>query len=251
MKTQEIDIKPVVKVVLHSDTEMLDEVMVVAFGTAKKSSFTGSATVVKSEKLSKSQVSSVTEALAGAVPGVTMTSSNGAPGATSSIKIRGISSINAGNDPLIVVDGAPYSGDLNNLNPSDVESMTVLKDAASSALYGARGANGVIIITTKKANKKGDAIVTFDAKWGANTRALQNYDVVTNPAQYYELHYSAMNNYYKSTGMSDVAAWQAANKNLFGANGGLGYNVYTVPEGQYLIGQNGKLNPYATLGRVV
>lgn len=251
MKTQEIDIKPVVKVVLHSDTEMLDEVMVVAFGTAKKSSFTGSATVVKSEKLSKSQVSSVTEALAGAVPGVTMTSSDGAPGAKSSIKIRGISSINAGNDPLIVVDGAPYSGDLNNLNPSDVESMTVLKDAASSALYGARGANGVIIITTKKANKKGDAIVTFDAKWGANTRALQNYDVVTNPAQYYELHYSAMNNYYKSTGMSDVAAWQAANKNLFGANGGLGYNVYTVPEGQYLIGQNGKLNPYATLGRVV
>ena len=251
MKTQEIDIKPVVKVVLHSDTEMLDEVMVVAFGTAKKSSFTGSATVVKSEKLSKSQVSSVTEALAGAVPGVTMTSSNGAPGATSSIKIRGISSINAGNDPLIVVDGAPYSGDLNNLNPSDVESMTVLKDAASSALYGARGANGVIIITTKRANKKGDAIVTFDAKWGANTRALQNYDVVTNPAQYYELHYSAMNNYYKSTGMSDIAAWQEANKNLFGANGGLGYNVYTVPEGQYLIGQDGKLNPYATLGRVV
>lgn len=230
---------------------MLDEVMVVAFGTAKKSSFTGSATVVKSEKLSKSQVSSVTEALAGAVPGVTMTSSNGAPGATSSIKIRGISSINAGNDPLIVVDGAPYSGDLNNLNPSDVESMTVLKDAASSALYGARGANGVIIITTKRANKKGDAIVTFDAKWGANTRALQNYDVVTNPAQYYELHYSAMNNYYKSTGMSDIAAWQEANKNLFGANGGLGYNVYTVPEGQYLIGQDGKLNPYATLGRVV
>ncbi len=251
MKTQEVDIKPVVNVVLNSDTEMLDEVMVVAFGTAKKSSFTGSATVVKSEKLSKSQVSSVTEALAGAVPGVTMTSSNGAPGATSSIKIRGISSINAGNDPLIVVDGAPYSGDLNNLNPSDVESMTVLKDAASSALYGARGANGVIIITTKKANKKGDAIVTFDAKWGANTRALQNYDVVTNPAQYYELHYSAMNNYYKSTGMSDIAAWQEANKNLFGANGGLGYNVYTVPEGQYLIGQDGKLNPYATLGRVV
>lgn len=251
MKTQEVDIKPVVNVVLHSDAEMLDEVMVVAFGTAKKSSFTGSAAVVNSEKLSQSQVSSVTEALSGAVPGVTMTSSNGAPGATSSIKIRGISSINAGNDPLIIVDGAPYSGDLNNINPSDVESMTVLKDAASSALYGARGANGVIIITTKRANKKGDAIVTLDAKWGANTRALQNYDVITNPAEYYEMHYRAMNNYYKSSGMSDIEAWQTANNNIFGSNGGLGYNVYTMPEGQYLIGQNGKLNPNATLGRVV
>ena len=250
MKTQEVDIKPVVNVVLHSDAEMLDEVMVVAFGTAKKSSFTGSAAVVGSEKLSQSQVTSVTEALSGAVPGVTMTSSNGAPGATSSIKIRGISSINAGNDPLIIVDGAPYSGDLNNINPNDVESMTVLKDAASSALYGARGANGVIIITTKRSTKKGDAIVTLDAKWGANTRALQNYDVITNPAEYYEMHYRAMNNYYKNTGMSDIAAWQTANNNLFGSNGGLGYNVYTIPEGQYLIGINGKLNPNATLGRI-
>lgn len=231
---------------------MLDEVMVVAFGTAKKSAFTGSATVVDSEKLEQSQVTSVTNALAGAVPGVTLTSNNGAPGSTSSIKIRGFSSINAGNDPLIIIDGAPYSGDLSNLNPSDVESMTVLKDAASNALYGARGANGVVIITTKKANQKGDAVVTFDAKWGANTRALQHYDVITDPGQYYEMHYGAMKNYYMNVmGMSDQAAWKEANKNLFGSNGGLGYNVYTVPQGQYLIGQNGKLNPNATLGNVV
>lgn len=232
---------------------MLDEVMVVAFGTAKKSAFTGSAKVVSSEKLEQSQVTSVTNALAGAVPGVTLTSNNGAPGSTSSIKIRGFSSINAGNDPLIIVDGAPYNSDqLTNLNPNDVESMTVLKDAASNALYGARGANGVIIITTKKANQKGEATVTFDAKWGANTRALQHYDVITDPGQYYEMHYGAMKNYYMNVmGMSDQAAWKEANKNLFGSNGGLGYNVYTVPQGQYLIGQNGKLNPNATLGNVV
>lgn len=232
---------------------MLDEVMVVAFGTAKKSAFTGSAKVVSSEKLEQSQVTSVTNALAGAVPGVTLTSNDGAPGSTSSIKIRGFSSINAGNDPLIIVDGAPYNSDqLTNLNPNDVESMTVLKDAASNALYGARGANGVIIITTKKANQKGEATVTFDAKWGANTRALQHYDVITDPGQYYEMHYGAMKNYYMNVmGMSDQAAWKEANKNLFGSNGGLGYNVYTVPQGQYLIGQNGKLNPNATLGNVV
>ena len=236
---------------MKSDTEMLDEVMVVAFGTAKKSAFTGSAKVVGTEKLEQSQVTNVTDALAGAVPGVTLTSNDGAPGAKSSIKIRGFSSINAKNDPLIIVDGAPYSGDINNINPNDVESMTVLKDAASNALYGARGANGVIIITTKRANMSGEAKVTFDAKWGANTRALQKYEVIDNPGMYYEMHYRAMNNYYKSTGMNDQAAWLEANKNLFGSNGGLGYNVYTVPDGQFLIGQNGKLNPNATLGRVV
>ena len=237
---------------MKPDTEMLEEVMVVAFGTAKKSAFTGSATVVSAEKLEQSQVTSVTDALAGAVPGVTLTSNNGAPGASASIKIRGFSSLNAGNDPLIIVDGAPYSGDLSNINPNDVESMTVLKDAASNALYGARGANGVIIITTKRANMSGEAKVTFDAKWGANTRALKKYDVITDPAMYYEMHYGAMKNYYMNQmNMSDQAAWIEANNNLFGSNGGLGYNVFTVPEGQYLIGQNGKLNPYATLGRIV
>ena len=237
---------------MKPDTEMLEEVMVVAFGTAKKSAFTGSATVVSAEKLEQSQVTSVTDALAGAVPGVTLTSNTGAPGASASIKIRGFSSLNAGNDPLIIVDGAPYSGDLSNINPNDVESMTVLKDAASNALYGARGANGVIIITTKRANMSGEAKVTFDAKWGANTRALKKYDVITDPAMYYEMHYGAMKNYYMNQmNMSDQAAWIEANNNLFGSNGGLGYNVFTVPEGQYLIGQNGKLNPYATLGRVV
>ena len=252
MMSQEVAIQPNVKVTLKSNTEMLDEVMVVAFGTAKKSAFTGSAKVVGSEKLEQSQVTSVTEALAGAVPGVTLTSNNGAPGATSSIQVRGFSSINAGVSPLIIVDGAPYSGDLNNLNPNDVESMTVLKDAASSALYGARGANGVIIITTKRANERGDAVVTFDAKWGANTRALQKYDVISDPGHYYEMHYKAMNNYYRNAlNMSEQEAWIQANNNLFGSNGGLGYNVYTIPEGQFLIGMNGRLNPNATLGRIV
>ena len=252
MQTQEVGIKSHVKVTMRSDAEMLEEVMVVAFGTAKKSAFTGSAKVIGAEKLEQSQVTSVTDALAGAVPGVTLTSNNGAPGATASIRIRGFSSLNAKNDPLIIVDGAPYSGDLGNINPNDVESMTVLKDAASNALYGARGANGVVIITTKRANTNGEAKVTFDAKWGANTRAVKKYDVISDPGMYYEMHYGAMKNYYMNQmGMSDQAAWIEANNNLFGSNGGLGYNVYTIPEGQYLIGQNGKLNPDATLGRVV
>ena len=254
MHTQEAKIQPNMTVYMKTNAELLDEVMVVAFGTAKKSAFTGSATVVDDQKIAQSQVTSVTGALAGAAPGVTLTSSSGDPSSSPTIRIRGISSINAGNDPLIIVDGAPYTGDLGNLNPNDVESMTVLKDAASNALYGARGANGVVIITTKRANEKGEAKVTLDAKWGANTRALQNYDVITDPGQYYEQHYKAMTNYYTNAmGMTPQQAWIMANNNIAGpaGNGGLGYMVYNVPEGQFLIGQNGKLNPNATLGNIV
>ena len=157
---------------LEPDSELLEQTIVVAFGTATKEAFTGSATVVGSEKLEKAQTSNVTNALSGKVAGVQLTSSNGAPGSTSTIRIRGISSISAGNSPLIIVDGAPFGGDISNINQADVESMTVLKDAASNALYGARGANGVIIITTKSAKRK-DAVVTVDAKLGRTTMSLR------------------------------------------------------------------------------
>ena len=241
------------KISLATDQQSLDELVVVAFGTAKKSAFTGSATVVGTEELAKSQVTSVTNALAGAVPGVQLTSASGAPGSTSTIRIRGFSSLNAGNDALIILDGAPYSGDLSNINPNDVESMTVLKDAASNALYGARGANGVIMITTKKSKAGRDAKVTLDAKYGWNSRALQHYDVINDPAEYYEMQYKALYNNYVSNGASASSAWASANSALTGdvSTGGLGYNIWTVPEGQMLIGQNGRMNPNATLGRVV
>ena len=253
MQTVRKKAAPKMSVQMDPDQNALDEVMVVAFGKAKKSAFTGSAKVVGSEDIALSQVSNVTDALSGAVAGVTLTSNNGAPGSSSTIRIRGFGSLNAGKDPLIIVDGAPYPNDLNNLNPNDVESMTVLKDAASTALYGARGANGVIIITTKQAQKGKDATVTFDAKWGSNSRALQHYDVVTSPAQYYEMYYSAVKNNLMAGGMSSDDAWrQAASQvGLSQDNGGLGYNIWTVPEGQYLIGSDGRLNPNATLGRVV
>lgn len=238
---------------LHPDTELLDEVIAVAYGTAKRSAFTGSAAVVGSAQIEKTQVTNVLDALSGKVAGLQLSNASGAPGASSpTIRIRGFSSIIAGNSPLVIVDGAPYSGDINNLNTNDIESMSVLKDAASNALYGARGANGVILITTKRA-KLGDARVTVDAKWGANTRATQDYNFITDPAQYYETYYRALNNY--ATGELGYNASQAniwANNNLFDYDTyGLGYNVYTVPDGQMLIGTNGKLNPNATLGRTV
>ena len=244
--------KAIHDVVMAPDTEMLEETIVVAFGTATKESFTGSATVVNSSDISKVQSSDVTRALEGMVAGVQMTTSTGTLGSTPSIVIRGHSSINAGNAPLYVVDGVPYDGDINNLNNADIESMTVLKDAASNALYGARGANGVIMITTKKA-KAGDAVINVDAKWGLNTKALKEYDVFTNPAEYYEAHYAALYNYYvNSQGMIPSEAHLMANQNVTGpaATGGLGYQVYNVPEGQAFIGANGKVNPNATLGKM-
>lgn len=239
------------RVFLKADSQSLDEVIVVAFGTAKKSAFTGSAKAVGSEDIKLTQTTSVTGALAGNVAGVQLTQSSGSPSGSPTIRIRGFGSLNAGNDPLIIVDGAPYSGDMANINPNDVESMTVLKDAASNALYGARGANGVVMITTKKA-KTGDAVVTFDAKYGWNSKALQQYDIITSPAAYYEKHYDAVYNYYIDKGMDANSAWQAANAGLFGeqAGGGVGYNIWNYPAGQMLIGQNGKLNPNATIGRI-
>lgn len=243
-----------VNVVLEQDSEILDETIVVAFGTTTKDAFTGSAKVIDEEKLERSQVSNVTSALAGQVAGVQLVSSNGAPGSSPTIRVRGISSVYAGNAPLIVVDGTPYDGDMNNISPSDIESMTVLKDAASNALYGARGANGVIMITTKKA-KKGQATVSLDAKIGVNTNALQKYSTISDPAAYYEQHYKALYNYYTAAdglGLSDGAAYLMANENLIDAtNGGVGYQVFSVPEGQSFIGRNGKVNPAATLGNVI
>ena len=249
-----VDGRSTIHVVLDPDSETLKETIVVAFGTSTKEAFTGSAKVLNDEKLAQSQVTNVTSALAGQVAGVQLVSSNGAPGASSTIRVRGISSINAGNDPLIIVDGAPFDGDMNNIAPSDIESMTVLKDAASNALYGARGANGVIMITTKK-GKLGQANVSFDAKVGVNTNALQEYETISDPRAFYEQHYKALYNYYVSEdglGLLPEEAYMRANENLFDvAAGGLGYQTYTIPEGQYAIGRNGKFNPSATEGYVL
>lgn len=239
-------------IVLKEESQKIGEVIVVAFGTAKKEAFTGSATVVSADDIGKTQQSNVAQALAGKVAGVQLSNTSGQPGASPEIRIRGFSSLNAGNSPLWVVDGMPYSGDLGNLNPQDIESMTVLKDAASNALYGARGANGVVMITTKKARTR-DAVITFDAKVGVNARAVQDYDYIKSPALFYETHYNALKNYYMSSGLSPIDAHFKANKNLTGSasDGGLSYMVYTVPEGQNFIGLNGKVNPQATLGRRV
>ncbi|MDE5622067.1 MAG: SusC/RagA family TonB-linked outer membrane protein, partial [Alistipes sp.] len=251
-KTVAVAGKTRLDIALAEDTQSIDDVIVVAFGTAKKEAFTGSAKMIQSDDLVKTQSSNVQDALVGKVSGVQFASPSGRLGSGQTIYVRGYGSMSAGNTPLWVVDGVPYEGDINNINTADIESISVLKDAASNALYGARGANGVIMVTTKRA-KAGEATVTFDGKWGVNTRALRNYDIVDNAGEYYEMHYKSLYNYYTLSQEYDaVSANIAANKLLTSNDaGGLGYNVMTVPAGQNLIGTNGKLNPLATEGRVV
>ena len=201
---------------------------------------------MKADELQKRATTNVTNALVGQVAGLQMKGASGAPGAGSgSINIRGISSLSASTDPLVIVDGAPYPASLTNIPQSDIESVTVLKDAASAALYGARGAAGVILVTTKRSRSR-DAQVNVDMRVGVNSRGVQDYDVITEPGQFYEAYYAALNNYFLSTGSTPANAFASANRNMMNQ---LGYNVYTFPEGQYLVGSNGKLNPNAILGR--
>jgi TonB-linked outer membrane protein, SusC/RagA family len=251
MEDQEVAISSQMMITLHPTVSSLDEVIVVAYGTTTKKSFTGSAVVVKQADIEKHQASNITSTLAGQVSGVQGLGSNGAPGSVTNIRIRGVGSIRAGNNPLYIVDGIPFDGDMSSLNNSDVESISVLKDAASNALYGARGANGVVMITTRRGKTK-DAVINVDAKWGSNRRAVPAYNVMTDPGMYYETYYQALYNgqVQKTNPLSHLEAGKVAYATLFNAsNGGLGYNVYTVPAGEKVIGSNGKLNPNAVLGR--
>ena len=242
MATQEVAIKPNLNITLKPDTETLEEVVVVAYGTAKKSSFTGSAATIKADKITKQQNSNVSKALEGAVSGVQITSSTGQPGSEASIFVRGIGSISASKKPLIVVDGVPYEGSLNSINNADIESMTILKDAAANSLYGARGANGVVMITTKK-GINGKTTVSLDAKWGINSRGVKAYKTIRDAGQYYEMFWEALKNANISTGMGQAAAAWDASQNLVASLGG--YNVYDVANNQLIDPTTGRLNPNA------
>ncbi|MBO4917913.1 MAG: TonB-dependent receptor [Bacteroidales bacterium] len=172
------------EVTLEEDSEFLDEVVVIGYGTVKKSDLTGSVSTVKADEINKGVITSPADLLRGKSAGVVVTSGSGMPGSGATIRIRGGSSINASNDPLIVIDGLPISNDgisgmsdpLSSINPEDIESFTVLKDASATAIYGSRASNGVIVITTKKGSKTGTAMpkVAMDFTASVNTIAKYN-----------------------------------------------------------------------------
>ena len=246
--SQEVKVgnRAVINVTLNSAVSTLDEVVVTTFGTAKKSSFTGSSTKIGATALAVRPITNVAQALEGIGPGITTTSTSGQPGSAPAVRIRGFGSISSSNDPLYVVDGVPYSAGISNLNNDDIENITVLKDAASTALYGARAANGVVMVTTKKGSKGKNTINVKYTK-GFNTRALPEYDRV-GAGDYYPLMWEANRNNlaYRTASPLTLAAANAAASSGLGAILGTGYNVYNVPFAE-LVGLDGKLNPNAKM----
>ena len=210
MQTQEVAIKPNLKVVLKPDTEVLDEVVVVAYGTASRQSITGAVASIDSKKLEMRPVTEVTGTLEGAAPGIQVNNSYGEPGSDKSeIRIRGFGSVNGTNAPLIVVDGSPYGGSLNDINPQDIESISVLKDASSAALYGNKAANGVIMITTKK-GKSHKLNFRIGVKQGMYTRGIPEYDKL-GVNQWMEAMRSGMQSYWeKDGGVTPQQAFEAS-----------------------------------------
>ena len=229
MTTQEVTIHPYVKVTMQSDAEVLEDVLVVAYGTAKKESFTGSAAVVNNKKITARPVANVTKALEGMVAGVQTTSGSGQPGSGASIVIRGFGSINASSSPLYVVDGVPYDGSISSINPNDIASMTILKDASAGALYGSRGANGVVMITTKK-GEQGRTRVNLKANWGVSSRSLPRYETL-DEAGYLETVYQSYKNdlIYNDGVAPSLAAVQALQAMKSGATAIFGTNEMYNP----------------------
>lgn len=243
MKTMEVTASQNMVIRLETEASELDEVLVVAYGTTTKKSFTGAAAVVKGEKLTKGETSNVTKALEGAIAGVQIASSTGQPGSSAAIRIRGLGSVSASQAPLIVVDGVPYEGSLNSISPQDIETLNVLKDAAANSMYGARGSNGVILITTKK-GEKGVTKVSVDARVGTNSRAVPAYNVITSPGDYYEMMFEALRNNLVEGGMGYYPAGVQVSNELISKH--LGYNIYKgVADNELIDPLTGKLNAAA------
>lgn len=238
--TQEISVgaSNTVNVTMAEDAAALEEVVVVAFGTTTKEAFTGSASVVEAESLELRPLTSPIAAIEGNATGVQFLSGSGSPGSSPSIVIRGVGTLNGDTDPLYIVDGVSFQGGLSTLNQDDIESITVLKDAASTSLYGSRAANGVVIITTKKGKKSSGITVNATSQFGVITKAIDEYDTVS-PGEYYELMWQS----YKNSLGGDAAAATQASATIFNR---LGRNPFDVPNDQ-IVGTDGKLNPNAKL----
>lgn len=227
MKTREVPVSDRVEVVLESDQQVLDEVLVtVAYGTAKRSSLTGAISSVDQKQIELRPASSVTSALEGSTSGVQINSTYGAPGSSPEIRIRGIGTVNGSSSPLYVVDGVPFSGSIADINPADIESMSVLKDAASCALYGNRASNGVILITTKKGTA-GKLSFNLKVNQGIYTRGIKEY-ARTDARQFMEASWQNLRNARISAGDAPDVAARYASENLIGEQ--LYLNIFNKPD---------------------
>lgn len=231
-------------IVIEEDNEQLGEVTVVAYGTKRKQDVVGSVTNVNKNIIANAQSSSVSSALEGAVAGVQVLSGSGQPGSDAAIYVRGIGSMSASNAALIVVDGVPFNGKLSDINPQDIQSISVSKDAVSNSLYGSRAAGGVVMVTTKSGSKEKVAI-NFRGTWGVSNRAYKDYDMATDQSEFYRLTWYGIRNTEWAAGKSLAEAAETASSSLLGELGN--YNAYIVPEGEYLVNTDGTFNKNAKL----
>lgn len=229
------------RVALQPSTNNLEEVVVVAYGTTRRANLTGSVSTIGSKQLENRQVSSISKALQGQVPGLQSVSSSGQPGTNADVRIRGIGSINASSAPLYVLDGSPYGGDINAINPNDIKSISVLKDAAASTLYGSRAANGVIIITTKSGTGNEKGLINFNITQGYSDRAVKDYAQV-NTDQYFELYWEALRNKNVFNGLTNELAARNASRQIITD---LGINPYGSNFAEP-VGLDGKIKTGAT-----
>jgi TonB-linked SusC/RagA family outer membrane protein len=237
-ETIEIETKAdTITVLLTLSSKLLDEVVAVAYTNVKRSGYPGAVATVNAEKINNRQTGDITNALQGLVTGLQTSSANGQPGNGSTLLIRGAGSINASSSPLFVVDGAPYDGDINALNPADIASISVLKDATSANLYGSRAANGVILITTKEGKKTGNAAINATINQGWSDRAVKDYNKV-NTDQYFQLYWQALKNHELTIlGTTDAQAAAKASANIVSL---LAINPYG-PQYPQPVGVDGKI----------
>ncbi|TXE09824.1 SusC/RagA family TonB-linked outer membrane protein [Seonamhaeicola algicola] len=239
-----------INIVMSEDAAALEEVVVVAYGTQKRESITGSVSVIKSDQIENATFSNPVKSLEGLVSGLRVIQANGQPGSDPLIRIRGFGSINADSAPLIVLDGVPYSGSLSSINPQDIESTTVLKDASSTSLYGNKASNGVLLITTKTGKKNRKPKISFDTRYGLTQRATKEYNITESPQEFYEAYHSVLTNseFYRQneagTPITIEQARQFASDNLIDR---LGYNLYDVADNVLIDPTTGRLNTSANL----
>ncbi|NRD21605.1 SusC/RagA family TonB-linked outer membrane protein [Winogradskyella litoriviva] len=227
------------------DANALDEVVVVGYGTTTKEAFTGSAATVDVEEIEAKTFSNVSQALRGEAAGVNVIQTTGQPGTSATIRIRGFGSVNGNRDPLYVVDGVPYGGQINAINQNDIKSLIILKDAAATSIYGSRGANGVVLITTNKGSKT-KSFIDVDFKTSVSSFSLPTYDVIESPEEYIELSWDAVRTNAMLSGNSNPA--QYASNNLFDATNGISpyYNLWDTAGSQLINPTTGEFNSGVT-----
>ncbi|WP_415325266.1 SusC/RagA family TonB-linked outer membrane protein [Chryseobacterium sp. MMS23-Vi53] len=221
--------------------QSIEEVVLVGYSSVPKEAYVGTASKVDAKAIDSKNVSSVSQALAGESAGVRVINPSGQPGTDATIRIRGFGSVNGNRSPLYVLDGMPYTGNVSAINPDDIENMVILKDATATSIYGARGANGVVVINTKK-GRSNSSVIQLESKVGFNMSLLPRYETIKSPEEYIGLSWEAMRNRGQLLGQADPTAY--ANANLFGAAGiNNNYNLWGVTAAQLIDPTTGKVRP--------